>query len=141
MAELPPLFYRHWMEVATDKDRIALDPDWQKYCEIDGAGLLVCHTLRVEGELAGYFISVVVPALHYKRSLQAFQDIYYILPEYRQGWLAYRFFRWTDRELKNRGVQRRSVMRKLHLDPRLDRLWLRLGYRPIEMWYSKILED
>jgi hypothetical protein len=28
MHELPPLFYEHWLEVALDKDRIALDLDF-----------------------------------------------------------------------------------------------------------------
>ena len=28
MAELPPLFYEHWLEVALDKDCLALDLDF-----------------------------------------------------------------------------------------------------------------
>jgi hypothetical protein len=141
MEELPSLFYAHWLEVASDKDRISLDPDWQKYCQMDGAGMLVCHTLRVGGKLYGYFFSVVVPHLHYRKSLTAIQDIYYVARECRHGWLPYRFFKWTDKELKGRGVQRRYVMRKYARDPRIGNLWLRLGYRTNEVWYSKILED
>src|SRR6516165_1241323 len=76
MPELPPLFYEHWVEVAVDKDRIALDPDFNRYIALDRAGVLAMQTVRRDGQLKGYFISEVFPHLHYQRTLMAIQDIY-----------------------------------------------------------------
>ena len=139
MRELPPLFYEHWQEIALDKDVIALDPDFDRYVAMDLAGILLTHTVRVDGILVGYFISLVLPALHYRRSLQAFTDIYYLAKAARRGHLAQRFFQYVAADLKRRGVQKQSIMRKLHTDPRIGLLWERLGYRPIEVHYSKLL--
>ena len=140
MPELPPLFYEHWQEVALDKERIALDPDFRRYVIMDNAGILAMQTLRRDGTLKGYFISEVFPHLHYQQSLTAIQDIYYIHPNCRQGFVAANFFKFVASDLKARGVQKFLVMRKLHLDPRIGDLWERLGYRADEIWYSKILE-
>jgi len=139
MPELPPLFYEHWCEVALDKDRIALDPAFERYVAMDRLGVLATYTLRRDKTLKGYFIAEVVPHLHYRQSLQAIQDIYYIHPNCRQGLIAQRFFRFVMADLKRRGVQKLQIMRKLHLDPRIGDLWLRLGFRPDEVWYSKLL--
>ena len=122
MPELPPLFYEHWLEVALDR-----------------AGVLAMQTVRRDGQLKGYFISEVYPHLHYQRTLMAIQDIYYIHPNCRQGGIAAAFFRFVAADLKLRGVKKQLIMRKLHLDPRIGDLWERLGYRPDEVWYSKLL--
>ena len=139
MPELPPLFYEHWVEVAVDKDRIALDPDFNRYVALDRAGVLAMQTVRRDGQLKGYFISEVYPHLHYQKCLMAIQDIYYIHPNCRQGGCAAAFFRFVAADLKLRGVKKQLIMRKLHLDPRIGDLWERLGYRPDEVWYSKLL--
>lgn len=141
MGELPPLLYEHWLEVALDRDKIKLDPDFEKYVTIDDAGMLSSQTMRDNGKLVGYFISIVVPHLHYRQSLTASTDVYYIDPAHRRGLSSYRFLKFVERDLKRRGVQKHYTMRKLHLDPRIGDLWERLGYKPVELWYTKILED
>ncbi len=141
MGELPPLLYQHWLEVALDRDKIKLEPNFEAYLAIDDAGCLASQTMRDDGALVGYFISIVVPHLHYKSSLTASTDVYFIDPAHRRGLVSYRFLRFVMRDLKRRGVQKHYTMRKLHLDPRIGDLWERLGYKPVELWYTKILED
>lgn len=138
MAELPPLFYEHWQEVAVDRDRITLEPDFAKYVQMEQAGILAVQTVRADGELVGYFFTAILPLLHYKSWMAGVTDIYFIRPLYRgQGW---RFFRFVIQDLKSRGVQKHFTMAKLHMDPRIGLLWQRMGYKPVETWFSKILE-
>src|SRR5258708_3980238 len=33
--ELPPLFMRHWKEIALNQDEVPLDPNWDRYFEYD----------------------------------------------------------------------------------------------------------
>ena len=138
MAELPPLIYRHWREIALNQDAIKLDPDWEKYLALERAGCLFVATVRDGGALQGYWISFVYPHLHYKNSLQSFYDVYYVDPAHRGGRTALRFFRFVEAELKARGVQKLHTMVKLHRN-RASRLWEKLGYTAVEVVYTKVI--
>lgn len=150
MAELPPLIYQHWREIALNQDAIKLDPDWEKYLALERAGCLFVATVREEvgagccdlqfltPALKGYWISFVYPHLHYKNSLQSFYDVYYVDPAHRGGRTALRFFRFVEAELKARGVQKLHTMVKLHRN-RASRLWEKLGYTAVEVVYTKVI--
>lgn len=141
MAELPPLFYQHWKEVALEQGKIKLAPNWPLYCELERNGLLLVYTVRVGPKLAGYYFCRVSNALHYLTSLQSYQDIYYLVPEARGCFKA--FVAFIEADLKSRGVQKTYIMRKLHTKKAAahDRMLRSMGYKPIEIWYSKMLED
>ena len=65
-------------------------------------------------------------------------DIYYVAPDYRGRMGGVRLFRAVEKELKRRGIKRIYVGSKLHRDS--SRLFVALGYRPIETWFSKLVE-
>jgi GNAT superfamily N-acetyltransferase len=134
-AEVQPLLPRHWEELALNKDKVPLDPDYQRYAELDAKGALSVVTMRRNGALVGYSIMVVTPGLHYRTCLEARMDIFWVAPEVRGRMGGLRLFRTHEKELKRRGVKRIYTGSKLHKDS--SRLFLALGYEPVETYFSK----
>ncbi len=142
MPELPEIFCRHWEEIALDKTAIKLDPDWERYMAFDASGVLHMLTVREDKKLVGYYLALVMPHLHYKSSLTAFSDIFYILPEHRRSGrglknAGYKMFEEVEKMLREAGVQKSYVMTKVHLP--ITMLMKRLKYRFIERTYTKLL--
>ena len=135
--ELKELYPRHWEELALDKDEIALDPDYERYMSFDLAGMIHLFTARDGRKLVGYFIFIVLPSLHYKKSLQAYYDIFYLLPEYRKGWNGIRFVRFAESSLKKAGVQKMYVGVKLNHD--FGKVFEYLNFQPAERIYTKLI--
>lgn len=140
LPEVKPLLPRHWEELALDKESVPLDPNWQRYAELDGAGAISLVTARENGRLVGYCYMILSPGLHYRTCFEARMDIFWLSPEVRgHAMPGVRLFRAVEKELKRRGVQRVYFGSKLHKD--VGRLFERLGYRPVETWYSKMLRE
>ena len=137
MHELPVIFYEHWKEIALDKKVIPLDPDWNRYATMDSQGYLHMMTVRDDGILIGYYLAIVMSHLHYKSSMTAWSDIFYLHPDYRFGWTGYKLFVHTESMLKKLGVQKSYVMTKAHLP--INMLMKRLKYRLIERTFTKLL--
>jgi len=133
--EAKPLLYRHWEEIALDKERVPLDPDWARYASLEAMGALSVVTMRQNGKLVGYSCMVVQPGLHYRGCLEARMDIFWLAPECRGRMGGVRLFRAVERELQRRGVKRIYAGSKLHKD--VSSLFVKLGYVPIERWFSK----
>jgi hypothetical protein len=100
--ELLPLLEAHWREVARYQD-VPLDPDVEAYAMLEQTGQLRCYTLRENGRLLGYAFYFVRPNLHYRGSVQAMQDVFYMVPEARAH--AVRLLRYSERRLRALGVQ------------------------------------
>lgn len=137
--ELKRIYPLHWEELALNKDRVPLNPDYRRYEALNDAGMLLFVTLRRAGRLVGYFIGFVERELHYQDSLSLKMDIYFTHPEIRGGTAALRLFRAVIREARRRGVTRTYFGSKLHRDS--GRLFAALGMKPVETWYSAMLED
>lgn len=128
----------HWAEIALDQDSIKLDVDTDAYRELDQKKLLLIVTARDDGKLIGYHKSFIKPHIHYRTSVTAYVDIFYIHPDYRKGMTAVKMFRAVEVEMRKIGVQKIYTGAKVHFD--LSPLFKRLGYRHIENVYSKLLE-
>jgi len=135
--EIAALSGEHYDALALDKELVPLDPDWDRYRELDARGQLCTVTLRAQGKLAGYCIMFVLPELHYRTTLSAKMDMFWVTPEYRGRMGGLRLFRTMERELKRRGCRRMFVGSKLHRDT--SRMFEAMGYRHIEAWFSKVL--
>ena len=140
-ADAPPLWEQHYTEVALDQDVIPLDMDVERYAALDAQDILHIVTMRTvpAWQLVGYHTSLVSPHLHYKRTLVAAVDLYYVLPAYRQGWAGVRLFREAERTLKARGVVKIASGTKLHAGLDMTRLFQYLGYRTTEQLVTKLL--
>ena len=140
--ELPPLFKRHWKEIALNQEQVSLDPDWPRYFDYDLLGILRCLTVRDGPTLVGYVFVLVFPHLHYASTLWAQTDIFWLDPSYRQGWTGYRMLRLMEKRLKETGVKVIYANAKLHFEASrgtIGKLLERLGYKPTEMLYSKFI--
>ena len=136
--EAKSLLFRHWEEIALDRDRVPLEPDWKRYEQLDALGALSIVTARAGGRMVGYSCMLVHRGLHYS-PLEARMDIFWLAPEYRGRMGGIRLFKAVEKELKRRGVKRVYVGSKLHKDS--SRLFAAMSYRPIEQWFCKWLTE
>jgi GNAT superfamily N-acetyltransferase len=135
VVEVQPLFPQHWEELALNKDKVPLAPQYHVYAAREVAGELMVITLRDKGRLVGYFVGIVAPGLHYSTCLTLTMDIFWTHPDIRGGFAGVKLFRAVEKEAKRRGVQRMFYGSKLHKD--CGSLFRYLGLEPIETYYSK----
>lgn len=139
LPEMKLLFGGHWEELALDKASVPLDPQYDVYLERERQGQTLTVVMRENALIIGYWVGFIAPGLHYRTCLTATMDIFYIKPEARGGTKALKMFRFVERELVRRGVQRWIMGTKLHHD--VGRMFEALGLRPIETYYSKLLKE
>lgn len=137
--ELKPLFPLHWAELALNKDQVPLDPQYEVYYDRMAKGQMMFISARELGSIVGYFVGFVAPGLHYKTCLTLQMDIFYIHPRHRSRMLGVKLFRHVEREARRRGVQRMFVGSKVHADA--SALFKRLGYEPVETFFTRWLGD
>lgn len=134
LEELKPFFPMHYAELALNQQQVPLDPEYSIYLNKDAAGEMMLVVLRKAGEIVGYFVGFVQPALHYRTCLTLSMDIFYVLPEHRGDGGGFVLFKAVEAEARRRGVQRMFVGSKMHKDA--SWLFEKLGYEPVETFYS-----
>lgn len=139
LEEMKPLFENHWDEIALHKDKIKLNPDYDKYLLMDKLGMLHVMTARDDGKIVGYFISFIQPHMHYKDTVFAMNDILFIHPDYRKGSIGFKLFKKAEESLKGIGVDVVLIHAKVKNDfkPLMDKL----GFNRAEYSYSKYIGD
>jgi len=136
-ADIIPLLEKHWEEVALNKEKIKLNPDWDAYANLEDAGVLKIFTAREDGKLVGYFVVFVKSHIHYKDHLFCYNDVIFVDEEYRKGFTSPRLIKFAEKCLKADGVEVMIVNTKRHKP--FDSLLVWLGYKHIENLYSKVL--
>lgn len=139
LPQLKVLLPLHYEELALDKQHVPLSPLYDVYQQQEEAGKLLFVTLRDAGELVGYFIGMIGPGLHYSTCLTCTMDIFYVRKDKRTGSAGVRLFRFIEKELRRRGVQRWFMGSKIHADA--SALFKRIGAKPVEVYYSKWLGE
>lgn len=143
LEELKPLFQPHWEELALDKDKVPLDPDYQAYLEAEDRGELLLVVARDAGKVVGYFVGFVRPHLNYRTCIVLQMAIFWLAPEYRdedslgtieREMLCTDLFDLVKREAVARGVQRPYYGSKFHKDA--SGLFETLGMHEVERYYS-----
>lgn len=137
--EVMPLLPDHYAELALDKDRVPLAPQYHVYLDRDSRGEVLTIAMREAGELVGYFIGFVNPGLHYSTCLTLLLDIFWLKPEHRGKHGGTILFDAVEKEARRRGVQRMFVGSKVHLPA--DWLFERRGYTKVETHYSAWLGE
>ena len=136
---LKPLLPVHYQELALNQDKVPLSPQFDKYIAAEHRGELLFVVLRNAGEMVGYFIGFIAPGLHYSTCLTCQMDIFYVHPDHRGNGTGFQLFKFVEQQLKKRGVQRMFVGSKIHKDA--SWLFEKLGYKPVETYYSTWLGD
>lgn len=127
-------FLAHWEELALDKDKVPLAPNYSLYVLRAEMGEVLVATIRKAGQIEGYFVGFVAPGLHYQTCLTCTMDIFWIHPDHRGAGLGFKLFKTVEEECKRRGVRRLFVGSKLHKDASF--LFEKLGYTEVERYYS-----
>lgn len=139
LAELQVLLPAHYEELALNRDKVPLSPQYGIYIARERAGELLFVTLRDAGELVGYFIGFIAPGLHYSTCLTCTMDIFYVRKDLRTGRAGINLFKFVKRELERRGVQRWFVGSKVHADA--SALFKYLKFEPCETYYTMWIGD
>lgn len=137
--EIFHLWHDHWEEIATDKDKIPLDPDVLKYQQMQNREDLLCITCRSKGELVGYAFMLIFPHLHYKTTLVAMNDLLYLKPQYRKGFAGIRLIKFAEKCCKDIGVQK--IVWHIKTDHNFGPIMERLGYNLFEVNYGKYIGE
>ena len=133
------LLEEHWEEVALNKDKIKLNPDWDAYHDLEQKGMLKAFTAREGDKLVGYFVVVVQRNLHYKDHLFASNDIVFLHPDYRKGRTGIKLIQFAEKCLKEDGVSVLAINTKVHKP--FDNLMQFLKFSLVERIYSKYIGD
>lgn len=142
LAEIKPLLPRHYEELSLHKDRgVQLDPLYDRYLMKDAVGEVLYVTLRKQGELVGYFVGFIGPALHYASCVTLHSDIYYVVPEHRGDGGGAILFDAVRKEAKRRGARYWMSGDKEHAHLHADRLHMMMGFQKIENVFGLWLED
>jgi GNAT superfamily N-acetyltransferase len=135
--ELREIFEVHYIEIAENQDVIPLDPDWDRYADLDASDILLFITARKDTKLIGYFIGFITPHLHYKSTVVCATDIYYIQKDYRRTGCGSRLIELAIEMARDAGVVRFVMSAKVAHN--LGTLLVRLGFTEFEHSYSRIL--
>lgn len=137
--EMYPLLEAHYDELSQHKEKgFPLAPQAEIYQQRDNSGNLLMVIAREAGEIVGYFVGVVAPALHYRSCLTCSPDIFYVKPDRRRDGTAAGMFAFVEAELRRRGVKAWMVGSKVAHD--VTKLFEFMGMEPFEVTYVKWLD-
>jgi len=122
----------------TPQLEMTLDPDFGMYKKMHEVGALRIFTARIADVLVGYQIYFVSYHPHRRGSLEATQDVLYLDPEVRKGFVAIKFIRWCDETLARAGVK--AIHHPIDADHNFGAILQRMGYRLTDLVFSKKLE-
>jgi GNAT superfamily N-acetyltransferase len=135
--DIEPLLISHWRELALYTDEIKLEPDFDRYKELEDLGKLKIFTLRDDGTLVGYLVVFEDNHLHYASTRWASSDVLYLKKEYRKMTFGAELISFAEQCLREDGVDVFMVGMKVHKP--FDKLMTNLGYNPVERTYGKKL--
>lgn len=137
--EMEPMWQAHWEQVALNRDKIKLKVDMDAYAEYERQGALHLLVVRDNGKVIGYHLSIIRTHLHYKDSLNAFTDVYYVDKAYQGSTVGVRMFKEVEKTLKSRGVEKMFTGTKIGLDR--GKIFEHLGWTETERLYTKWIGD
>jgi hypothetical protein len=136
--EARPLMRAHWEEIALDRDVIPLSMNEERYQALADAGLLHVLAAREDAELAGYYVAIVMPHVHYQNAgLMAFTDIYFLAPRFRQGTNGVQLFVEAEESLRALGVVKAYLSCKVQHD--VSPIFEALGWKLSDKNFTKVL--
>ena len=134
--EMKPLFEEHWEEIAHHQDKIKLNPNYDQYYKMEEMGMVHVCTVRDDGILIGYFVTFMVPHVHYQDHIWAMNDILFLHPDYRgTKEIAFNLFMFAEKKLVELGVS--VIQLHMKLDFPFEPLAKACGYKKVEYNYSK----
>jgi hypothetical protein len=135
--EIASLSFRNYAETAIDSS-LGYNPDWGQYLSYELTDSVVTVTARYNTVLVGYAIFLIGPFKHNKEITYADLDTIWISPAFRSGFLAYKMIKMGERALEGRAA---FIMATSTNHKPIDVLLSRLGYKPVEVLFWKLIGD
>lgn len=132
------LAYQHWCETQQHRHNQPYNPLFERYNQYAKFGCFLQFTVRNNEKIVGYSGVYIVPSMH-SQMLICVEDTWFLLPEYRKGWNAVRFYKWIETYCKSLGAVEATLTIPNTKDTRLGHMLERLDYLPISVQYSKTL--
>lgn len=139
LAEMEAMWPLHWLEIATNREEIPLEPNYREYGMLANAGVVHVMVAREHGRMIGYHVTMVKSHIHYAGLMSGFVDMYFIHPDFRYGFTGIALFREAERTLRARGVRKIFTATKVSKD--MSVIFKRLGYTHAENLFTKYLGD
>lgn len=137
-AEAEPLLRRHWEEIALNKDKVPLDPDWPLIEHMDATGITIITTARRDGKLVGYVCDLTHGATGYRSLKVAENFVFWLDPAERGRGVGLRLLRAAEANAIERGCNK--IVRHVKIkNPEAGRVLEALGYVATDIIYSKVL--
>ena len=124
----------HWNETEAYRHGQPFNPDRDRYWHYNDIGYHHQYTVRDNGKLVGHGGIYVSQSMHTQLPV-AHEDTWFLLPEYRKGRNALRFYKFIEDDLKAMGVVEITVSAKLSNSA--GTIIEYLGYEHTEKLYSK----
>ena len=131
------LLVEHWQESAKNKTLMVLNPDVEKYAELEKQGALLSLFAYADGELVGYSLNFLQPHIHYADLLCSYNDVLFIKKGYRESPLGLKLIRKTEEASQKCGAE--LMLWHAKEGTTLDKLLPRMGCRVQEIMYCKEL--
>jgi hypothetical protein len=135
--ELPPLFVRYGREFPR-VEGVTADPNWPQMLRMAAAGGLKIVTARSGDTLVGFAINIIGPHIMYRGTCFGITNAIFLEKAYRFGWFPIKFLRHNITCLKEWGVVETFIARDV-ANTRLGKVFERLGYKPVEVGYTRSL--
>jgi GNAT superfamily N-acetyltransferase len=132
----------HWDEIASHKDVRHFSPRLGVRRLLMEKGMFVVATARQSGRVIGYISWVVVGDPQVQEQITAETDVYYVEPRPHRALIMLQLMRLSVDELERRGIVVARSRTKTKTDGPgrgAGLLWERLGFRPLEIIYTKPL--
>jgi hypothetical protein len=138
--EIHPLHEAHFAETEKHLDGFNLNADYDYFVACEREGGLIQFTCRdIEtGKLVGNIRMYVRKSLH-TGTLCANEDTYYVLPEFRKGFAALRFWQFMEDCLKSIGV--REIYTDSKVVNKVHKLNEYCGYKHVANSYVKVFQE
>ena len=126
----------HYKESQLFRRGQSFNPKFERYNQYAQMGCFIQFTVRDEGRMVGYGGVYLVPSMH-TQELTAMEDTWFLLPEYRKGWNAMKFFKFMEKVVKERGAKEVTLTVPAGIGTGI--LCERMGYNRIAEMYNKQL--
>lgn len=137
LPELHELHVKHYAEVEVEKAGLPFDPDYGRLLDIEKNGGLLQFTVRKDGLLVGNMRVYVSKSTH-TQTMICSEDTFYVVPEYRGGFMAVRFWQYVERCCVEHGA------REIHFDSKTinnaDAMARYLKYKQVAIKFLKVID-
>jgi ribosomal protein S18 acetylase RimI-like enzyme len=140
LAEAEDILYKHWQELALNKDKVYLKPDVQRYIDLQTNNILKNVVVYKDDKVVGYSITLINPALHYSDHLFAYVDVIYVDPDYRHSTIGARLLIETENVAKKHGAHVILHHAKPYV-PMIIKPLEKLNYQLYELMYGKYIGE